>query len=89
MCFYCDDRHEPIKVALAGVSILDRTLFEHPPLNYSRYGIYPRDVLKGHGDIAETWVCPFCGIDIWEQDRENIKQEIQDYFDKYGLPLPQ
>jgi hypothetical protein len=37
---------------------------------------------KGHGDIAETWICPFCGIDIWERDRENIKQEIQDYYER-------
>jgi hypothetical protein len=91
MCFYCDDRHEPIKTALAGVSVLDRSLFENPPLNYARYGLYPRDILpphKGYEKTAETVVCPFCGTNIWERDREKIKQEIKEYLDEYGLPLP-
>jgi len=86
MCFYCDDRHEPIKIALAGVSVLDRSLFENPPLNYARYGLYPRDILpphKGYEKTAETEVCPFCNTNIWERDREKIKQEIKEYLDEF------
>lgn len=89
MCYYCDDRrYEPFNVAQTGVSI-DR-MFENPPVNYARYGRYPRHTLPPHKadrPTTKTWICFACGTNILERERTRLKELIQLYKDE-GSPIP-
>ena len=63
MCKYCDGQKFMRK------PVIDENphpvnLFEHPPVSYYRYGIYPRDTrpvnLIDH-KIEIVFECPMCG----------------------------
>lgn len=39
MCYYCDNKKEPMRKPIVPKDIDFHQMFEHPPVNYARYGL--------------------------------------------------
>ena len=62
MCEYCEGKKYMEEPVLEN-PIHPVNLFEHPPVNYGRYGIYPRDIRQVNMLDHPTkivFVCPLC-----------------------------
>lgn len=78
MCEYCDGRYHPFEKPVIE-DMHPVNLFENPPVNYGRYGEYPRclrPVNMKHHKTEPTWICPFCGADIFNREKEGVKRII-------------